>query len=98
MSYIPQYSLEDEQYKNVVASLLARHLVSCSQYDDFLARLVELNRHQVVIDLAVSLLLDPQVSLLLFFCVFVYPNRFLLGGSFSYGVSQYIRCPRTTQH
>lgn len=61
INYIPQHSWEDEHYRKVIAALLMSHLISCSQYDDLLARLVELHRNQPVVDLALSLLQDPQV-------------------------------------
>ena len=63
INYLAQWSPEDEQYRRVVAALLASHLISCAQYDEVLARLLEL-RNQLVVDLAVSLLLDPQVNIL----------------------------------
>lgn len=64
ITYLSQYSHEDEHYRKVVSAFLASHLISCAQYDDVLARLVEHHRNQYIIDLAVSLLLDPKVSVL----------------------------------
>eukprot|EP00026_Physarum_polycephalum_P000086 Phypoly_transcript_00086.p1 GENE.Phypoly_transcript_00086~~Phypoly_transcript_00086.p1 ORF type:complete len:2362 (+),score=414.48 Phypoly_transcript_00086:843-7088(+) len=62
VTYLAQCSHEDEQYRRVVAALLASHLISCAQYDEVLARLLDLHRNQLVVDLAVSLLLDPQIA------------------------------------
>ena len=69
ITYLAQYPHEDEHYRKVVTALLASHLISCAQYDDVLARLVEHHHNQYIIDLAVSLLLDPQVfvNFILFF-------------------------------
>lgn len=67
ITYLAQYSHEDEHYRKVVSAFLASHLISCAQYDDVLARLVEHHRNQYIIDLAVSLLLDTKVFILLGF-------------------------------